>query len=139
MTVTKVPDFKSLHEIEMPVRWGDLDAYGHMNNTVFLRCFEEARVRFFNGMDFYVDGVNDGPILLSANVNFLREVNYPNTLKIESGVGEIGRTSFSIFHRMIGEDGLLYAEGSTRIVWINFREKKSIPVPDKIKALVSSE
>ncbi|WP_369602314.1 thioesterase family protein [Hahella sp. SMD15-11] len=130
-------DLSLLDAIEIPVRWGDMDAYGHVNNTVYFRYFEEARVRWLERNGFRVDGKDQGPILLQTSCTFLRPVHYPETLWVTTWCKEIGRTSFVTGHEVRSHNGeTLYSEGFCKLVWLDHARHRSIPLPDTLLALL---
>ena len=129
---------KELDRLTIPVRWGDLDLYGHLNNTVYFRFFEEARVHWLEKNHFSVRGINTGPVLIQCSATFLREVNHPATIVITTTAGEIGRTSLVIHHQILSEDlQTLHCEGQAKLVWVDHKSGKSILLPDTLKALLA--
>ncbi|MEZ5447927.1 MAG: acyl-CoA thioesterase [Thiolinea sp.] len=80
----------------IPVRWGDMDAYGHVNNTVYFRFFEEACVQLIEQLaSGRIAGSNHGPVIVTANCAFLRPVLYPDTVRIDCYLAEIRATPAS--------------------------------------------
>lgn len=116
----KMPDIGGVFRYEMPVRWGDLDAQNHVNNTVYFRYFEEARVRLFRqaGMAF---GDNKVGVLAHASCDFLKPVLYPATVVIRLVLTHIGRTSlhFDTVLECQDEPGVIYAKGKNVLVGAN--------------------
>ena len=72
---------KLLDSITLELRWGDMDAYGHLNNTVYFRFFEEARVRLLSKGGFDLN--NEGPVLLKCSATFYKEINYPGYYRFD--------------------------------------------------------
>ena len=70
---------KLIHVTTMPIRWGDMDAYGHVNNTVYFRYMEQARVEWIEDMKVQVRPGGDGPVIINASCTFLIPMNYPGT------------------------------------------------------------
>src|SRR5215471_9177904 len=89
---------KLVHEMRIPVRWGDLDALGHVNNTVFFRYFESARVAYFNRIGFWPKSEHEGtgPILASTQCRFRRPLHYPDRLKVGAGVVSLAEDRFTM-------------------------------------------
>ncbi|QTD49921.1 acyl-CoA thioesterase [Sulfidibacter corallicola] len=113
-----------------------MDALGHVNNARFFTYFEQARIAFFDHIDanrFWSDV--QGPVLASATCNFRRMIKYPADLEVGTRVLEIRNRSFvletAVFQ--VGDDGLL-ADGTTAVVWADYREGKSVPMPDELRA-----
>jgi len=123
----------------MPVRWGDMDAYGHVNNTVYFRFFEEARIQWLGSLSLTAEAAGQGPIIINTSATFLRELNYPTTVRVEVLTGKAGNTSIESFYRILDdEDGSVYAEGAAKIVWFDHSTRKSTPLPDNLRALAAT-
>ncbi len=123
--------------IRIPVRWGDMDAYGHVNNTVYFRYFEQARVEWIENSGFPVGPAEEtGPVIINASCTFLAPVNYPGTVVVRMYVGEPGRSSLMTWYELFvdGEERV-YAEGAAKTVWMDTRTGKSVPLPDRIREL----
>jgi acyl-CoA thioester hydrolase len=121
----------------IPIRWGDLDAFKHVNNTIYFRYMEQARVEWLEALDIPVEIAQDeGVILVNASCTFLRPLTYPGTVECRVFVGPPGRSSLPTFYQMrrVGEE-ILYAEGASKIVWINNSTGKSTPLPEKLRSL----
>ena len=72
----ELPAHKRLiHECLIPVRWGDMDAYGHVNNTLYFRYMETARCDWLESVGLPPGEGDDGPVIVSAFCNFHREMN----------------------------------------------------------------
>lgn len=128
---------KLLLTTRIPVRWGDMDFYGHVNNTVYFRYFEQARVEWIEQMDFPVDpGQGTGPVIINASCTFLVPVNYPATVIVKLFGGNPGRSSVMTWYELFVEgDDRLYAEGAAKVVWMDTRTNKSVPLPDGLRSL----
>jgi acyl-CoA thioester hydrolase len=128
---------KLIYTTRIPVRWGDMDAYGHVNNTVYFRYFEQARCEWIEQMGFQVSpNEATGPVIINANCTFLAPVNYPATVVVKMYAGEPGRTSVMTWYELFveGQDKL-YAEGAAKTVWMDNATGRSVPLPDAIRAL----
>lgn len=129
---------KLVHSCRIPVRWGDMDAYGHVNNTIYFRYCEEARVGWAESMGFPVRAdVGEGIVIINAACTFLIPITYPATVRVDMFVGEAGRSSFMSWHELRVEgDDRLYAEGSSKMVWMNHSTGKSAPMPEVLRAFL---
>ena len=128
---------KLIHTSRIPVRWGDMDAYGRVNNTVYFRYFEQTRVEWLEAMGCRVSVEEAvGPVIINASCTFLAPVNYPATVVIKMYAGEPGRSSVMTWYELFveGEDRL-YAEGAAKTVWMDTRSGKSSPMPDFVRAV----
>ncbi len=129
---------KLVHTTRIPVRWGDMDAYGHLNNTIYFRYFEQARVEWVEDLGFPVrPDTETGVVIISADCTFRMPVNYPATALIKVYAGQPGRTSVMNWYELFVEgDDKLYAEGSAKLVWINVPTGKAVALPEAVmKAL----
>jgi acyl-CoA thioester hydrolase len=120
-------------EIEIPVAWGDMDAFRHVNNAVYLRWFESSRIEYFQRVGMLdTDGV--GPILAKISVNYRRPVIYPDTVLVGSTVTQFGRTSFSMSYRVYSrQQGELVADGDGVIVMFDYQRQEKALLQDSLK------
>lgn len=127
--------------IEIPVWWGDQDAFGHVNNTVFLRWMESSRIAYTSRLRFpeLYQTQKRGPILASVTCNFRQQLSFPDTVKVGASIDRIGRTSFSMNHVIVSRvTGEVAADGASTIVFYDYTARQSIPVTDEIRSLVAS-
>lgn len=127
---------KTVFEIPMDVRWGDMDAFNHVNNASYLRYIEEARVAWFRALvpNAWAD-VDCAPILAAATVNYRRPIGWPERLRITLHAEKLGTKSLTLGHRIESatQDGVLYADGHTVMVWVD-KGGTSIALPPFIRA-----
>jgi len=122
--------------VEIPVQWGDQDAFRHVNNAVFLRWFESARIAYWLRIGLHgrveVDGL--GPILASIRCDYRRPVTFPASIRVAARVVRIGRTSLTIEHRaVVVASKLVAAEGTAVVVLYDYNEAGPRPVPDDLR------
>ena len=127
---------KLVHEVSVPLRWGDMDALGHINNTLYFRYMEIVRMEWVFKVGVSTDLSGEGTVIVNAFCNFLRQLEYPGDVRVTLFVAEPGRSSFETYHTIERTDapGVVYAEGGARMVWTNFGAKKSAPMPDWFRA-----
>ncbi|MCS6996826.1 MAG: acyl-CoA thioesterase [Casimicrobiaceae bacterium] len=127
-----------LHESLLSVRWGDLDAFGHLNNTVYFRFMEQARIEWFEsiGAAVSLSMADVVPNLVGAECRFLRAVTYPATLRVTVRLGHVTEKVVQLLHE-IWNGATLAALGDGRILWISQRAQKSVPVPACVQARLS--
>ena len=123
-----------------PVQWGEQDAMGHVNGTVYFRWFENARIKFMNCVDtampMHTGGI--GPILASIKCDYKRQVKYPDTLHIGTRVSKIGRTSIQITHAVYSEQHqAIAAVGDSTIVILNYESGLPQRVPDSMRTRIT--
>jgi acyl-CoA thioester hydrolase len=123
---------KLVHEMVIPVRWGDMDAMGHVNNTLYFRYMEVVRLDWIYRVGGRTDLNGQGPIIVNAFCNFLRQLTFPGDARVTMSVADPGRSSFETYHTIerTDEPGVVYAEGGARTVWTDYAAKKSAPLPD---------
>ena len=133
---------KLVHEMTMPIRWGDMDSMGHVNNTIYFRYFEIVRLDWFfraaapHGITM-LD--KEGVIIVNAFCNFIRQLEFPGDVCARLYVANAGRSSFDTYLTLerTDEPGVVYADGGATTVWSDFAAKKSKPMPDWLRALLS--
>jgi len=124
--------------LTMPLRWGDMDAYGHANNTVFFRFFEEARMVWLSSLGFGDRDAPTGPVIIKTSATFLKELKHPATLIVKTFADKAGNTSLDTYHLLEDADtGALYADGYAKIVWQDRTTRRSTTLPDKLRALAA--
>ena len=122
---------------EMPVQWGDMDALGHVNHTLYIRWMESARMVYFNrcGLSekYKTEGV--GPILARIEVDYRLPVHYPDTVTIHTTVTRMGRSSFDMDYRIesAAQDGATVATGSAYCVAYSYRENRVVPMDEALR------
>jgi acyl-CoA thioester hydrolase len=125
---------KLIHTTSMPIRWGDMDAYGHVNNTVYFRYMEQARVEWVEALNIQVRPGGIGPVIINAACTFLVPMTYPGEVEVRTFVGKLGRSSVETFveMRLVGAE-TLYAEGSAKVVWMDTQTGKSAAIPPHVR------
>ena len=136
LSATKTDGFHRVFELSMPLRWGDMDAFGHVNNTVYFRFMEETRISWFRQLA--IAGANvegQGPVIVNASMEFLRQLHYPGDVIGSMFVGPPGRSSFDTRFELFRADDptTLYARGTAKCVWIDYAAGKSVQIPDLLR------
>lgn len=129
---------KLTHTMTMPIRWGDMDAMGHVNNTVYFRYMEVIRIEWMHRIGAAPNPQGQGPVIVNAFCNFIRQLEYPGEVLAKHYIANPGRSSFDTFITLERSDqpGLTYAEGGALTVWTDFQAQKSMPLPDWLRALL---
>ena len=130
-----------VHVTRMPIRWGDMDAMGHVNNTVYFRYLEQARIEWFSQMNCDPDPQGQGPVIINAHCTILRQLKYPGDIEVLTYVGELGKSSFETIQeiRRVDESDTLAAQGGAKVVWVNFLMEKSRLLPEEMRRKLSGE
>ncbi len=131
---------KLIYSCEIPVRWGDMDAYGHVNNAMYMRYLEEARVQLLAKMGAKMDGDGIDPVVINVGCTFMRPIVYPDTVRIDCFVSEPGRSSFMTLYKIYSESDPSQAvsEGYAKVVWMDHHSGKSVPLPADIRQHIES-
>lgn len=123
------------YSCQIPVRWGDMDAYGHVNNTLYFRYFEEARFQWMleKGLPLKSD---THPVVVTIGCTFMRPIFHPETLRIDVFLSEPGRSSFMVAYKVytLSEPDVPAAEGYSKVVWVSAADGKSVPLPPTVRA-----
>ncbi len=125
------------HWLTIPIRWGDMDAFGHVNNAKYFTYCESARISYFQAIGLgaaHNTTPDHGPSLVTATCNFRRQVHYPATLEVGVRAVKIGSTSFPLEYGIFleGTDDLV-ADGSSVVVWVDYHAGKSTALPESLK------
>ena len=122
--------------IEFPVAWGEMDAMGHVNNIVYFRYFESARIAYFEKMDLIgiMTKTGIGPILATTSCKFKIPLSYPDKVLIGAKVVSVEEDRFIMNYLVVStKHQKVAAEGDGVIVTFNYKEGKKVTVPDVVK------
>ena len=128
-----------VHTLQIPIRWGDMDAMGHVNNTVYFRYAEQVRIDWFESLGFPPgQDRQQSPVIVNASCSFLSPLVYPGTIELRMYIGHPGRSSLPTYFdiRLVGEEKI-YAEGAAKVIWTNPQTGKSIPLPEVVRQLAA--
>ena len=127
---------KRVFRTAISVRWGDMDAFKHVNNAQYLRYLEEARVQWLAGIPDISLTDRIAPVLVASNVNYRQPIEWPSEIAVDLFIEKIGNSSLTMSHRMLSstDASVLYSDGSVVMVWIDTHTGKSVPLPEAIKA-----
>ncbi|MBN8740343.1 MAG: thioesterase [Lysobacterales bacterium 69-70] len=130
---------KRLARVPVGVRWGDLDAFNHVNNARFLDLVQEARLVWMAALDG--EWMSDAfkPVLAATQMNYRRQLGWPADIVVELGVQRLGNSSLTIAHRIVAadDDAMLYADGHVVLVWIAPDSGRSLPLPPAVRRACS--
>ena len=127
--------------IELPIQWGDQDAFGHVNNTVPLRWFESARIAYMGrvGLSDLFAERKVGPILASITANYRSQIHFPDSVLVGARVTRIGRSSLTMDHVSVSLGRKAVAvEGTSTLVVFDYLANRPEPVPEAIRSLIES-
>lgn len=122
----------------LPVRWGDMDALGHVNNATYFSYLEQARAAWLHEMGVEFVGQAQGPVVLTSSMTYRRPVVYPDTIEVRIHYDKVGRTSFDLGYSLWSEaQQALVADAHSRLVWVDYAKNTPVPVPDTLRSLFS--
>lgn len=128
-----------LIRVPMAVRWRDLDAFNHVNNSKYLGYLEEARLRWMLGLPG--QGMDDhvAPVVAAATLNYRRPIAWPAEVLVELFVERLGNTSLTVGHRILAADDhdVLYCDGHVVMVWIDRDSGAAAPLPASVREACS--
>ena len=133
-------DKRFTHEMVIPIRWGDMDAMGHVNNTVYFRYLEIVRIDWLYRVGGAPDPSGIGPVIVNAFCSFIRQLEYPGEVLARHYTGALGRSTIDTYATLERTDqpGVIHASGGATVVWTDFKAQKSVPVPERIRAMLGS-
>ncbi len=122
--------------VRLPVQWGEMDAYDHVNNVVFFRQFESARVRYLVACGFVASYEEDriGAILHSTSCRFRRPLRYPDTVLVGARAEDVAEDRFVMGYRTVSlEQDAVAAEGTGTVVSFDYRQETKTPIPSAVR------
>jgi acyl-CoA thioester hydrolase len=124
------------HRVADVIRFGDLDPQGHVNQAVFLTYFESGRVGMFRTPDLGIGVPGLTYVMVRMEVDYLKELRWPGTIEIGTGVAEFGRSSFKTAQAVF-RDGVCAATGRATLVCMDIKTRRATPLPEAAIAQLS--
>jgi acyl-CoA thioester hydrolase len=122
--------------IELDVAWGEMDSFAHVNNVVYFRYFENARVDYLTRVGWFdlMQSTGLGPIVASTQCRFRRPVSYPDRLAVGARVITLEADRVTFEHRVVSANwNDVAAEGQAVVVCYDYRGKKKAALPDELR------
>ena len=122
--------------IELPIQWGEMDAYGHVNNTVFFRFFESARIAFLDRCGFLAayHELQVGAILHSTACRFRRPLLYPDTISVGARASEVLPDRFVMEYKIVSHSqDEVVAEGTGTVVSFDYNKGSKSDLPEMVR------
>jgi acyl-CoA thioester hydrolase len=123
--------------VDMPIQWGDMDAFSHVNNVMYFRYFEAARINHFNELNVLqeMEKTSLGPILASTSCRFKAPLSYPDNIRIGSRISKLDSDRLTMQYAVVSEKtGRIVAQGEGEIVYFDYEKQTKSNIPDTIKA-----
>lgn len=130
-------DKRQLHLARFPIRWGDMDAMGHVNNIIYFQYMEQARVEWMalSGFAASSQATKEGPVIAKTSCVFKQPLVFPGMIEVRMMAGAPGRTSLMTYYEIRREgDTNLAAEGEALLVWISTETGRPMPLPSALAA-----
>ena len=127
--------------VEIPVAWGDMDYFRHVNNIVFFRYFESARIEYLQRIGFRAleAGNQVGPILSATGCRFRRPLTWPDTVRVGARVSSVGADRFEMEYRLVSTaQNSVAAEGTGTLVSYDYALGRKVPLPGQIRAAIEA-
>lgn len=127
--------------IEVPVAWGEMDSMGHVNNIIYFRYFETARMAYAERVGYLaeLEASGVGPILARTECSFKKPLTYPDVVSVGARVTRVGEDELVMEYRVVSQKlGKTAAEGTGLIVSYDYRAKRRAPIPDGIRRAMAA-
>jgi acyl-CoA thioester hydrolase len=127
--------------VRQAVVWGEMDSYCHVNNVVYFRYFENARLEYFRRLDWpeFEKETGIGPILAATQARFRRALTYPDTIAITARLGTLDEDRFTLEHRIFSEQlGDMATEGQGTVVAFHYGRGEKVPLPDELRRRIAA-
>lgn len=126
--------------IEQAVAWGEMDAYRHVNNVVYFRYFENARLEYFSRLDWlrFEQETGVSPILAATSARFRKPLTYPDHIQVGVRVSIVGDDRFTMDYLLVSRqlDGVA-AEGQGVVVTYDHARRQKVPIPDELRGRIA--
>lgn len=136
----ELPDRKKrVAEMVQSIRWGDMDVMGHVNNAVYFRYMESARVDWFHAIGCRLGPEGVGPVIVNAFCNFYQQLTFPGDIRLITYVSDPSRTTFETWTTMerVDQPGVVCAAGGATVIWVDFARQKAVALPPEIRQIVT--
>lgn len=124
--------------LDIRIDWSEMDLFGHVNNVMYFKYIQASRVNYWEalGLNTIIQAQKKGPILASANCDFLKQLHFPGNIKVQCRMEFIKNSSFGFHHQILNDNGELAAEAHDVMVMFDFVRNEKIPFPADLRAKV---
>lgn len=117
---------------EQKVAWGDMDAFGHVNNVQYYRYIESARIEYFDALNVFAEETLT--VVASSQCKYLKPVFYPDHLKIYTRTDEMRNSAIRMHYVLYSEQQQqIIAEGEAVVVFVNKADMKKMAIPESLR------
>ncbi|TAN05387.1 MAG: acyl-CoA thioesterase [Rhodanobacteraceae bacterium] len=129
------PPSRTLATIPLHVRWRDLDAFNHVNNSSYLTYLEESRLQWLRGVPGEWFNAHAMPVMAAVELHYRKPIEWPAEIDVLLSCERLGTTSMTIGNRIVARNdaAVVYAEGSVVMVWVDPATGAAVPLPDAIR------
>lgn len=127
--------------LEIPVAWGEMDAFQHLNNVVYFRYFESARIAYFRAIDMLavMQTTGIGPILAETSCRYRIPLTFPDTVRVGARVSTLQSKGFIMDYGIASrQHGKIAAEGNGRIVMVNYSGGGKAHLPEAVRSRIQA-
>lgn len=127
--------------IDIDIAWGHMDSFQHVNNVMFFRYYESARIAYFEKIGFlkYMEKTGIGPILAKTSCKYIAPLKYPDKISVGAKVTKINENKFEMIYRVVSKNkDHVVAEGDSLIVSYDYKNSKKALLPQKIVNAIDS-
>jgi acyl-CoA thioester hydrolase len=122
-------------KLACPLRWGDEDAFGHLNNKIYFSFCEDGRVQYMSDVGAIVDGHSPISVILQhTSLDYKLPMDYPDVAHVRMATSNVGKSSWELHHEIWSQQQCaLAAKGVARLVFFDYRAKRVAPIPDAVR------
>ena len=127
--------------VELPVVWGEMDSYRHVNNVVYFRYFESARLEYFRRLGWfeYERETGVGPILAATQARFRKPLTYPDTILVGARLASLGEDRLVLAHRIVSRRlDAVTTEGEGTVVTFDHGRGVKVPLPEELRRRIEA-
>lgn len=133
------PTARALATIPIHVRWRDLDAFNHVNNSSYLTYLEESRLQWLRGVPGEWFNQHAMPVMAAVELHYRKPITWPAEIDVLLTCERLGTSSITIGNRIVDRDNptCIYADGNVVMVWVDPTNGASVPLPMSIRDICS--
>ena len=126
--------------VRIPLAWGEMDAFGHVNNVAYFRWLETARMHYLRsiGITHPTQQAGIGLLLAETRCTFLKPLHFPDTVAVRTGVAKVGNTSFVMRYEVHSDMHGLAATAESVQVMFDYSANTKTPVPDHMRTAIAA-